>query len=169
MKFRLLNLIELNKHKDEVYSCYKANKFIFDDQSPIRLNNAEECRNFIYKFISCYDSMVFGIYDDNSDYLYGVVIFDNIRALDVSCAEVHIAVDKPVWGRITRTVFEEMIKSVPIDIMYCQIPLIAVNAIALVKRLGFKKTGYIPKALPYTNSKGEKKLYDLNIFVLNKG
>ena len=38
----------------------------------------------------------------------------------------------------------------------------------MVAKLGFKKTGYIPCALPYKNSKGETKLYDINIFVYEK-
>lgn len=54
------------------------------------------------------------------------------------------------------------------NVLYCEIPSIAVNAIRMAKAMGFKKTGYIPTALPYVNSKGEEKLYDIQILTMEK-
>ena len=38
----------------------------------------------------------------------------------------------------------------------------------MAKRMGFRKTGHIPKALPYRNKNNELRLYDSQIFSMEK-
>lgn len=165
MKYRLLTLSDTNAYANDAYQCYLDNRFVLDAQSPILLNSPQLVTEFISGFIQAPDSYVLGIFDDNENYLFGLIIFDNIRISNNSCAQVHIVTNKSIWGKTIKNIYEEVLRTLPIDILYCEIPQIAVNAIAMCKRLGFKKTGYIPKALPYVNSKGEEKMYDINIFV----
>lgn len=165
MKYRLLTLSDTNAYANDAYQCYLDNRFVLDMQSPILLNSPQLVVEFVSGFIQAPDSYVLGIFDDNENYLFGLIIFDNIRISNSSCAQVHIVTNKSIWGKTIKNIYEEVLRTLPIDILYCEIPQIAVNAIAMCKRLGFKKTGYIPKALPYVNSKGEEKMYDINIFV----
>lgn len=164
MKYRPLKIDDILNYKENIYSCYKCNSHILDSQSPLNLNSPDLCADFLAGFILGEDSIVYGIFDEKEAYLYGIIIFDHIRTIDKTCAEVHIATDKAIWGKVIKGVYEDVLDFGPVDILYCQIPQIATHAIAMVKRLGFKKTGYIPCALPYVNSKGEEKLYDINIF-----
>ena len=82
--------------------------------------------------------------------------------------ELHIVNDKSIFGRKVRGLYEEILATCMFDTLYAEIPSIAVHAIALCKRLGFKKTGYIPNVLPYVNSKGVEQMYDIQIWSLNK-
>lgn len=164
MKYRTLSLDDILKYKKDIFSCYKCNGHILDCQSPLNISNEDLCADFVAGFALASDSIVYGIFDDSEEFLYGIVIFDHIRTVDKTCAEVHIATDKAIWGKVIKGLYEDILAFGPVDILYCQIPQIATRAIAMVKRLGFKKTGYIPCALPYVNAKGEEKLYDINIF-----
>lgn len=169
LKYRQLEINDLFKYAEDLEKCYADNHLILDDQTCINLTTKEDICNFLYSFIMANDSMIVGIFDNQEHILFGIVIFDNIRIADTSCAEVHIAVAKELWGKLTRNVFTQMLNSSMFDILYCQIPQIAVRAIAMCKHLGFKKTGYIPKALPYTNCNGESKMYDINFYTFQKG
>ena len=109
-----------------------------------------------------------GILDDKEEFLFGIVIFDNIRFANKSCAQVHIVTDRAIWGRKIKDIYTEILKGSIFDTLYCEIPSIAVHPIAMCKRLGFKKTGYIPDALPYKNAQGEEKMYDLQIYTYRR-
>ncbi len=164
MKYRQLKFKDCNKYKLDLLSCYKTNHLILDNQNNIVIETPEAARHFVEQLVLASDSTVTGIFDDEELYLYGIVIFDNIRFGNKSCAEIHIVNDKSIFGKKVRSIYEDMIQSVPFDTLYCMIPSIAVHPIAMCKRMGFKKTGYIPNALPYTNSLGEEKMYDIQIW-----
>ena len=168
MHDRVLDIDDLYKYCNDALVCYQDNRLIFDSQNPILIDDFDSMYGFLHSYITSPDSMVVGIFDDHEDFLYGLVIFDNMRCVDKFVAEVHIAISKEVWGKPIKEVFDRMLKNVLFDVIYCTIPQIAVRAIGMVKRMGFKKTGYIPCALPYINAKGEEKLYDLNIFTYRK-
>ena len=161
MKYRQLTLEDCKKYSEDIIKCYSDCHLIFDSQSPI---NDMFKPYFLGGFVDADDALALGIFDDDEEYLYGMVIFDNIRFANKSCAEVHIVTDKAIWGKKLRDIYNKILLGSIFDTLYCQVPSIAVNVIAICKRLGFKKTGYIPDALPYVNSKGEEKMYDLQIY-----
>ncbi len=169
LKYRILDKEDILNKRSDLFRCYEDNSLILDCQSTISIDNENKLANFIIPFTEAEDSVVVGIMDNKEQFLFGIVIFDNIRIADTSCAEVHIAISREIWGKLCRNVFTEMLRCCNIDILYCQIPKIAVRAIGMCKRLGFKKTGYIPMALPYTNSKGECKMYDINFYTYQRG
>lgn len=164
MIFRTLGHDDVYNYREDIFKCYNDCKLILDSQNPIELKNEFQCEDFIHGFVEAKDSDVWGILDDNEEYLYGLIIFDNIRFCNKSCAQVHIVNDKAIWGHKIRDIYKEIINSTIFDTLYCEIPSIAVYPIAMCKRLGFKKTGYIPDALPYVNSNGEEKMYDIQIY-----
>lgn len=168
MKFRKLTIKDCEKYKDDLFSCYKTNHLILDNQNNICINTPVSACHFVQSFIEASDSTVTGIFDDQEKYLYGIVIFDNIRFGEKSCAEVHIVNDKSIFGKRVRDIYNDIINSLPFNTIYCMIPSIAVHPIAICKKLGFKKTGYIPDALPYTNSLGEEKMYDIQIWTYRR-
>lgn len=168
MKYRPLEYEDIKKFRDDIIKCYNDCHLIFDSQNTIPKRMPMWV--FVDNFVDSSDSMVIGILDDNEEFLYGLVIFDNIRfAEDKSCAEVHIVTDKAIWGRKLKDIYNKIIQGCIFSTLYCQVPTIAVSVIAICKRLGFKKTGYIPDALPYVNSKGEEKMYDLQIYTYRRG
>lgn len=168
MKYRLINRDDVLKYSKDIFDAYSSNHLIFDCQNIFFEGSEEVYRNYILDYVEADDSYVLGLFDDKEEFLYGVAIVDNIRSVDITTAEVHIATNKKLWGVALFHILQDAIKYAPVDIFYCQIPAIANRALGLVKRLGFKKTGYIPKALPYKNIKGEEHLYDINILVLDK-
>lgn len=168
MKHRILTNSDLEKYLDDIIECYKDNPQILDSQNPYCLSNRDGARLFVGSFINAEDSLVMGVFDNKEDNLYGVVIFDRIRMADKRSAEVHIASSRQVWGRIIFDIYKDILNTCIFDVLYCQIPQNCVLAIGLVKRLGFKKTGYIPKAIPYVNIKGIERLYDLQIYSIEK-
>lgn len=168
-KIFLDNDTVINAYKSDIFQCYQDCNLILDNQSPIDLSTEDKCAGFISGFANSIDSVVYGIVDNTETFLYGLVIFDNIRiAGRKSCAEVHIVNSKNIWGKRVKGIYEDILHKSFFDTIYCQIPTIANSAIALCKRLGFKKTGYIPNALPYTNCKGEESLYDIQIYTYRK-
>lgn len=163
-KYRILTLEDIEAYKYDIDSCYNKNKFIFDEQSIIKDVPKHE---LLRKYIEADDSLVMGILTENEEFLYGIVIYDKIRQVGNDCVtEVHIATDRAVWGYVLN-VYKELLKLPLFTRYYCMIPSIAVHAIRICKQLGFKKTGYIPKIAPYTNSNGELKFYDEFIFHLD--
>lgn len=164
MKYRKINVEDLYKYGNDIIKCYESNNLVFDSQNPLTPSV-----EFLQGFVEAPDSIVVGILSDDDKFLYGLVIFDNIRfGIGGSCAEVHIVNDRAIWGHKIRDIYREMIDNCEFSVLYCQIPSIAVAALALCKRLGFKKTGYIPRALPYINNKGEERLYDIQIMSLER-
>lgn len=164
MKYRALNHGDAYTYRNDIFKCYNDCKLVFDSQSYITLRDTDSCENFIHNYIDASDSIVVGIFDNNEEFLYGIVIFDNMRFANKYCAQVHIVTDKAIWGKQIKDIYKEMIQTCAFDTLYAEIPQIAVHAIAMCKRLGFKKTGYIPDALPYVNSEGIEKMYDLQIY-----
>ena len=146
-----------------------TNHLVFDSQNPLREGmSIENTKWFVETFINSSDAVIVGIFDSEERYLYGLVIFDNIRFANKSSAQVHIVNDKSIFGKKVRGLYEEILSTCMFDTLYAEIPSIAVHAIALCKRLGFKKTGYIPNVLPYVNSKGVEQMYDIQIWSFNK-
>ncbi len=158
------------KFSEDIVSCYNSNKFVFDSQNSICCTS-EGLIAFLKTFTESPDSIVVGLFDDNYNFLYGLVIFDNIRFDGKgvkSVAEVHIAVDRSAFGKLTFKLLEDLRDECSFTTLFCHIPDIANRAIGLCKKLGFKKTGYIPNCLPYINLKGEEKLHDVQIWTYNK-
>lgn len=166
MKYRNLKIEDCQMYRNDIIKCYNDCHLIFDSQSPIPQDF--DLAYFLSTFIVATDSIVLGIFDDKEEYLYGLVIFDNIRFANKSCAEVHIITDRAIWGKKIKDIYNQILEGCILDTLYCQVPTIAVNVIAICKRLGFRKTGYIPDALPYVNSKGEEKMYDIQIYVYRR-
>lgn len=164
MKYKVLDHGDVYTYRNDIFKCYQDCKLIFDSQNIIDFKCAEDSENFIHGYVEAKDSIVIGITDNNEEFLYGIVLFDNIRLCNKSCAQVHIVTDKAIWGKKIKDIYKEMLETSIFDTLYCEIPKIAVNAIAMCKRLGFKKTGYIPDALPYINSEGIEQMYDLQIY-----
>lgn len=167
MKHRQLTLNDCNRYAEDIIKCYSDCHLIFDSQSSIPVNYY--LPSFVETFVRADDSLALGIFSDDEKFLYGLVIFDNIRFANKSCAEVHIITDKAIWGKKIRDVYNQILNGCIFDTLYCQVPSIAVNVIAICKRLGFKKTGYIPDALPYINSRGEERMYDIQIYSYRSG
>lgn len=168
MKYRPIEQKDLELYIDDIISCYKDNPMIFDLQCPYSMSTYQGAETFLGSFVDSKDSIVLGIFDEREEYLYGIVIFDNIRMTQTSTAEVHIATSKAIWGKIVLDMYKEILEYSLFSSLYCMIPQNCVLAIGMAKRMGFKKTGYIPKALPYKNKKGEVHLYDIQIFSMEK-
>lgn len=174
MIYRQLTVEDLDKYSSDIFSCYKSNTLVFDCQNPIAIAREDQATEFLYGFIAAPDSMAMGIFDDNEDFLYGLIIFDNIRFGEdakgnpVSCAQLHIVNDKSIFGKVLRDLHNQILDSVVFTTLYCEIPENAVHAIAICKRLGFKKTGYIPHALPYRNSLGKEIMHDIQVWSLDR-
>lgn len=164
MKFRAINHEDVYLYRDDIFKCYKDCALIFDSQNILDFKCADDAAGFLHGFVESRDSSVVGILDDREEFLYGLVIFDNMRFANKSCAQVHIVNDRAIWGKRIRDIYREILHSSIFDTLYCEIPSIAVHPIAMCKRMGFKKTGYIPDALPYVNSKGEEQMYDIQIY-----
>lgn len=168
MNYRVLELKDLPIYRHDIKKCYDCNRLIFDMQYPCTIESVDDYCNYVAGFINRPDCIVFGIFDDSNKYLYGIIIYENIRTADSTTAQCHIALDKAIYGKVSRYIFKQLQRYGIADTLYCIIPQIATKAIALVKRLGFRKTGYIPKASAYKNKLGELKLYDENIFVFER-
>lgn len=168
MKYRPIKLEDLELYTGDIVSCYKDNPMIFDLQCPYSMDTSQGVKTFLGSFINSKDSIVLGIFDNREYYLYGIVIFDNIRIAQTGSAEVHIATNRAIWGKIVLSIYKEILEYSLFSNLYCMIPQNCVLAIGMAKRIGFKKTGYIPKAVPYENKKGDVKLYDIQIFSMEK-
>ncbi len=168
MKYRQLKEQDLFRFAQDIRSCYGSCHLVFDDQNPLKGLNTEGLLSFLKEYIEADDSSVTAILDDEEKFLYGIIIFDNIRMGEKNSAEVHIVNDRSIWGHRIKDVYNQIIHCSIFDILYAEIPSIAVGAIGMCRRLGFKKTGYIPSIAPYANSKGEEKMYDMQIWSLVK-
>ena len=168
MQADILHAGDLFYFRKDLFRAFTDNHFIEDEQAPNSIMCEQDLVDYLANFVNEQDSMIVGIFDNNKKYCYGYILYDNIRYADKMVAEVHIAIAKEIWGKTISSLFKKILDESLFDVLYCQIPQIAVRAISMCKRLGFKKTGYIPCALPYKNSKGKTELYDLNIFVYKK-
>lgn len=170
MIYDILNSDDIKTYQDDIYSCYNSNKFIFDSQNYLIDSDLEGLTEFLEGFTTSPDSMAVGLFDNNKNFLYGIVIFDSIRfgIHNFATAEVHIAVDRKAFGKLTFELLKQLRDECNFTTLFCHIPDIANRAIGLCKRLGFKKTGYIPNCLPYINLRGEEKLHDVQIWTYNK-
>lgn len=168
MLYRQLTVRDCDLYRDDIYKCYKDCNLILDTQNLIVIRNSFDAAEFVKGFVEAEDSMVLGILNDTEEFLYGLVIFDNMRFANKNCAEVHIVTDKAIWGKRVKGVYHQILQATVFDTLYCQVPSIAVHVCAMCKRLGFKKTGFIPDALPYKNIKGEEKMYDIQIYTYRR-
>lgn len=161
---------DIEKYQDDIYSCYSSNKFIFDSQNYLVDSDLEGLTEFLRGFILSPDSIVIGLFNNNKSFLYGLVILDSIRfgSNNLATAEVHIAVDRKAFGKLTFDLLKQLRDECGFTTLFCHIPDVANRAIGLCKKLGFKKTGYIPNCLPYVNLRGEEKLHDVQIWTYNK-
>lgn len=166
---KVLDFEDLIKYSEHILIVYSDNKLIFDSQNIISLKTDNDVINFLANYTDADDSMVVGIIDEELDLLLGIIIFDKIRVCkDKFCAQVHIATSRLIWGKPIYRIYKSILENLMFNVLYCEIPSIAVNAIRMAKTMGFKKTGYIPTALPYVNSRGEEKLYDIQILTMEK-
>lgn len=166
---RILKFEDIVKYSNDILMVYSDNRLIFDSQNIISLKTNNDVINFLANYSDADDSMILGILDEELDLLLGIIIFDKIRVCkDRTCAQVHIATSRLIWGKPIYKIYKSILENLMFNVLYCEIPSIAVNAIRMAKAMGFKKTGYIPTALPYVNSRGEEKLYDIQILTMEK-
>lgn len=164
MHYRSLSYKDLYIYKESLFTAFKDNCLILDEQNELHLDNSIELCKFLAKYIEAKDSLLIGLFDEGQN--RGYVILDNIRISEEnSCAQVHLAVSKSLRGKKALQILKDIRDNSNLDMFYCEIPSIAIHAINICKKLGFKKTGYIPKNLPYTNALGQKKMYDTYIMV----
>lgn len=164
MFYKTLDYISIARFKTELFKAFKDNSLILDQQCELHFDDEFEFSNFLLKYVEASDSMVIGLFDNNK--CQGYVILDNIRITeDNSCAQVHLAISKSLRGKKALQILKEIRDNSNLEMFYCEIPSIAIHAINVCKKLGFKKTGYIPNNLPYTNAFGQTKMYDTYILV----
>lgn len=150
---------ELLRYKDDIQKCIEDNPQIRDEESRI-----VEWKH-VNEYIDSLDSSVLGIFDKDCLFLFGLIIYDNIRLTnDGNSAEVHICMSRDFWGKEFTSIYNKILREGIFDVIYAQIPSKCRPTLSLCKRLGFKKTGYIPKVVPYKNVKGEVKMYDILIY-----
>lgn len=162
MKVRPLTMYDVCNFEDDICQCYFDNLQIQDSQCPINFSDRDEVLDYVLDFVEDSKSFVTGIMDDNEEYLFGLVIYDGVRMSDDgNSSELHLVTCKDMWGKDFLDVYYQMLGGTIFDTLYCSIPSYCRPVIALLKKLGFKKTGYVPKVLPYKNLKGEEKMYDV--------
>lgn len=165
MHTRHLTEYDIRKYEDDIAQCYIDNLQIMDNQCAVDFTNRDEMYDYLFSLLECPESAVKGIFDDEEQYLFGLIIYDGIRLTDNgNAAQLHLATSKDLWGKDFHFVYEDELKDTMFDTLYCMIPAYCRPVVSLVKKLGFKKTGYIPKALPYISLKGEEKMYDELIY-----
>lgn len=169
MKHRVLTLQDIETYAEDIFLTYLDNKLIFDSQNAYSVTDVDTAKVFLRVYVDSPESMVIGIFDNDEEHLYGIVIYDGIRICgSKSCAEAHIAARRNVWGMLILTIYKKLLAESIYTTIFCKIPTIAVHAIRIAKKLGFKKTGYIPDNLPYVNSRGEERMYDTIILTYRR-
>ena len=169
MKHRVLRYNDCAQYCDDLFQCFKDNPQILDEESIDYFESLEKSVNYVSDLIDSPDSMVVGIFDDEEEFLYGIIIYDQMRfSLDGNSAQLHIATSKDIWGKDFLELYKDMIAITVFHVLYCMIPAKCRATIGFVKSLGFEKTGYIPKAIPYRNRDGTIKMYDELIYTLVK-
>lgn len=166
MKTKMLTVEDIEKYLPDLVKCCSDNPQITDYQGYLDVNNEEAVYNACLNYLYADDSAIQGIFDDDEIYLFGFIVYDNIRLTDDgNASEVHICMSKHVWGKEFYKIYTDILDNSLFDVIYCQIPSHCRGAITLCKRLGFTKTGYIPKVIPYVTVKGEVKMFDQYIYV----
>lgn len=169
MKFRSLTINDLVLYRDDIKICYKDNPQVFDMQSTIDPKNFQDTEDTLVYFVQSDDCCIDGIFDDEEDYLFGIIVYEDIRLTDNgNASQVHICVSKDIWGKDFLPIFKRALDESIFDVTYAIIPSCCRGAITLCKKLGFKKTGYIPKVIPYKTLKGETKMFDKFIYCYEK-
>ena len=159
MYYTKLDELDLDIYREDIFKCYQDNPLILDSQNILDLSTPDLLKDFLSKYIGNRDSFIFGIF--NNDNIVGIVIFDNIRMTEYSSSsEVHLALSRKLRGKKGFNILEQIRDNCNIDVIYCTIPEIAINAINMCKKLGFKKTGFIPSNMPYINAQHIEKMYD---------
>jgi len=165
MKTRFLELSDVDKYAEDLFICCKHNPQITDYQGYLDVNDKEATLEAIKNYIEGRDSSIEAIMDNREEYIFGFVVYDNMRLTDDgNAAECHICTARDIWGKDFLNIYEEILNHSIFNVLYCIIPSRCRGAINLCKKLGFKKTGYIPNSIPYTNVKGEVKMFDELIY-----
>lgn len=165
MKFKQLTKDACEIYKQDIFDCYKTNHLVLDSQNSWKMEDAEDAKNFLTGYTEAADSCVIGVFDDQLRYLYGFIIFDNLRyCAEKSSAEVHIVMSKYLFGKANFYIYKRILEGCGVKTVYAQIPSIATHPINICKKLGFKKTGYIPDCITYVNAEGVEKMYDVHIY-----
>ena len=93
MKHRVLRQNDCAQYSDDLFQCFKDNPQILDEESIDYFESLEKSVNYVEDLIGSPDSMVVGIFDDDEEFLYGIVIFDQMRfSKDGNSAQLHIAI-----------------------------------------------------------------------------
>lgn len=171
MKVDLLLECDLDKYREDILKCCRDNPQIFDIQCELDPENDDDIIDTIRFYINNDHCMVQAILSNDREYLFGIVFYEDIRMSNDGCAaQIHFITDKGIWGSDFHILYPPILRKNPFDIIYGIIPANCRGIIALCKKLGFKKTGYIPKSIPYKNVKGEVKMFDQLIYTYyNKG
>lgn len=169
MHTRFLTREDIRKYEDDLAMCYSDNLQIMDDECEVDFTNRDELLDYLFGLMDNNYSAIQGIFDDEEDFLFGVIIYDSIRLTDDgNSAQLHLATCKEMWGKDYLYIYQEELKKTFFDVLYCMVPAFCRPVIGLLKKLDFEKTGYVPKALPYTNSKGITKMHDELIYVYQR-
>ena len=169
MKTRYLTLDDLENFREDIVEACKDNPQITDYQGFLDLNNDDDIINTCRLYITSKDSSVEGIFDNREDYLFGFIVYDNMRLTDDgNSAELHLCTSKDIWGTDFLAIYKGILKHVIFDVLSAIVPSRCRTTIAFMKKLGFNKTGYIPKSIPYVTSKGEVKMFDQLIYTWEK-
>ena len=64
MKYRQLKLEDIEKYKEDIYSCYMTNHLVLDSQNPLKEGmSVDSMKWFVETFINSSDSVIVGIFD----------------------------------------------------------------------------------------------------------
>lgn len=169
MKYRILEQIDTQKFKEDIFKCFKDNRTLFfDELNPHAVEDSNLASYYLSTFIDTPDDMVMGIFDNDEKYLYGIIIFQEIRMGVRTSAKVHCLLSKTLWGKKSKTLCKGIINESIFNVLYCEIPGYAYRTITFVKSLGFRKTGYIPRVVPYTALNKTGIMHDIFVFTLER-
>lgn len=169
MKYRILEQIDTQKFKEDIFKCFKDNRTLFfDELNPHAVEDNNLAAYYLSTFIDTPDDMVMGVFDNNEEYLYGIIIFQEIRMGVKTSAKVHCLLSKTLWGKKAKTLCKSIINESIFNVLYCEIPGYAYRTIAFAKSLGFRKTGYIPRVVPYTALNKAGVMHDIFVFTLER-
>ena len=99
MKYRQLKLEDIEKYKEDIYSCYMTNHLVLDSQNPLKEGmSVEHTKWFVETFINSPDAVIVGILEREKKYLYGLVIFDDITIFSkINSEKLRQYVEKIYW------------------------------------------------------------------------
>lgn len=162
---------ELDYFKEDVLSCYLSTDFTHDTQCTYKPKNTNDVLFLHRGHLNPEQHCLIGIFArdyNEEEHLCGLVIFNNIRAIkDRTVADLHMVSDRIIWGMPLFKILCKMMKETIFNQLNIIIPSCGGALIRLIKRLGFKKTGYIPECCTYRNIKGQEIFYDKYLYVLD--